>query len=356
MSWITELYVAKLKSNIPRYSKNLELDEIKEFLEVKPYSKNYDDYAKPGVLYFTKDLNALAKELNISRIYPEGLYIAGIYGGERKKGEEEYAGLILEEYRQDSAKFEFKLYNTKDTLVAPIDLLKEYGVEVYKLVYRGEINPFRLKKYLDIILSQQSGDSLKKFLQKALDLNIRNISKDTFNKVKKLVNELKQPSNITPLNMSRYYVAYRRMRAFTSFAFKPITKNIIIKHEVGYVECKNEDVAYYYAIILNYLAFKVVEAGRSFIRDQYARPLLATYIAGLSWNEVDSGMRKKVVELSKVLHEKAPDKEYGNQKVALKAIAQFPDFEELVKILDSKTDKDKLEEALNMVSGKGVEV
>jgi hypothetical protein len=356
MNWITELYVAKLKSNIPEYSKSLELDRIKDFLEISPYGKSYDDYVKPGLLYFTENLNTLARELNVNKIYPMGLYIRGIYGGEEKKHEEKYAGLILEEYQQDDASITFKLHNTRDKLVLPKDLLKEYNIKVYKVVYEGEVNPFKLKKCLNIILSQNDEISLKRFLQKALEWNISRISRDTFKKVEKLINELKQPSNITSLDINKYYVMYRLDRAFTAFSFKPINDNIIIHSTISYIECKNENVSYYYAAILNYLAFKVVESRRSFIRHQYARPLLAIYIAGLSWNDIDGETRKKIIELSKTLHERALDKEYGNQKVALKAIAQFPEFEELVRVLDSKTDKDKLEEALNMVSGKGVEV
>jgi len=53
---------------------------------------------------------------------------------------------------------------------------------------------------------------------------------------------------------------------------------------------------------------------RSFVLDQFARPLLAIYVAGLSWSAVDETTYRRVVELSKVLHEKATSEEYGNQK------------------------------------------
>jgi len=95
--------------------------------------------------------------------------------------------------------------------------------------------------------------------------------------------------------------------------------------------------------------------GRSFIRHQFARPLLAVYIAGLAWKGVDEAARSRVIELSKILHEKAPDMEYANQRIALKGIASFAEFKELVGLLDSKADKERLEDALNIMSGKGVE-
>jgi hypothetical protein len=356
MSWSTELYVVSRKQDIG-YRKSLELDEIKEFLEIRQYSKNYDEYIKPNILYFTEDLNELAKELNVNRVVPKGLYIMGIYGGEKKKGKELYAGIALHEYRYNDVKFEFRLWNTKDMLVAHKELLKEYGIEVYKVVYRGEINPFKLRRFVDVILSKRGECCLKLFLQEVLKINIDRIAhSETIKMIETLIKEVKQPDNIVTLSADRYYVAYRCARAFTAFTFKPQEPNIIIESHVAYVKCEKEDIAYYYAATLNYLAYKVIEAGRSFIRDQFARPLLAVYVAGLSWKDVDEATRSRVVELSKILHEKAPNREYGNQKVALKDIAtRFSEFKELVKLLDSKVDRERLEDALNIVSGKGVE-
>jgi len=355
MSWSSELYVIKLR--LPEgkaYSKNLSLTDIRGYLEVKPYNKSYEDYVKPGLLYFTEDLSILARELNVDRIAPAGLFIGGIYGGEEKKGEEMYAGLILTEYHLDKAVFKFKLYNTTGILAVPTSYLDKYHVKVYKMIYVGEINPFRIIRYLDIILSQRGDNALRKFLEEALKLNERYISREDHKRIKKLIDELQQPSTITTLNTNKYYVVYRRDRAFTASVFKPPDDNFIVKVEVGYIECSNELIAYYYAAVLNYLAFKVIEAKRSFIRHQYARPILVIYVAGLSWNNVGDEVRRRVVELSRELHRKAPNREYSNQRVALRDIAQLPEFRELVNILDSNVDKEALEVALDMVSGKGV--
>jgi hypothetical protein len=97
---------------------------------------------------------------------------------------------------------------------------------------------------------------------------------------------------------------------------------------------------------LNYLAFKVIEFKRTFNKHHVARPLVAIYIAGLTWNDMDEKTRGRIVELSKKLHEKAPGNEYSNQGIALKEMAGLPEFKELVKILDSKVDRSKPEEAL----------
>jgi len=355
VSWENELYVVKLKALSGReYSKKMSLDEIKDYLEITAYNRTYNEYIKPGLLYFTEDLNALARELGVDEIVPMGLYIRGIYGGEKKKGEEEYAGLIVLEHSVEGATFRFRLYNTKDTLIVPVNYLKKYGVKVYRMIYRGEINPFRINRYLNIILSEQGEAMLKKFLGEALELNERSISAETLNKVRKLIGELRQPSVVKPLSRDKYYVVYRCKRAFTAFVYVP-AENSIADSSVPYVETRSEDVAYYYAAILNYLAYTVVRSGRTFNRTQYARPLLAIYIAGLSWNSVDENSRKRIVALSRRLHEKAPAKEYSNQRIALQEIARLPEFKELVEILDAKVDKAKLNDALSLMSGVGIE-
>ena len=355
MSWKSELYTVKLKALSGReYSKKMSLDEIKDYLEITAYNKAYDEYVKPGLLYFTEDPNALARELGVDAIVPKGLYIMGIYGGEKKKGEEEYAGLALLEHGVEGTTFKFRLYNTKDTLFVPVDYLKRYGVKVYRMIYVGEINPFRINRYLNIILSEQGEAKLKKFLEEALKPNERSISAETLNKVRKLIGELRQSSTVKSLSTEKYYVVYRCDRAFTASVYLP-AENSVVESHVSYVETRSEDVAYYYAAILNYLAYAVLRSGRTFNRHQLARPLLAIYIAGLSWNNVDVNSRNRVVELSKRLHEKAPSKEYSNQRVALQEVAELPEFKELVEILDAKVDKAKLDVALSLVSGIGSE-
>jgi len=351
MTWNTKLYTVKL--NMPeglRYSKDLRLDEIRGFLIINPYGKDYDKYIEPGLLYFMKDIDELKRGLGVNKIAPIGLFIMGIYGGEEKKGQPKYAGLVLEQYSIDRAVFRFKLFNTKDELIVPLDLMERYGVSIYKMVYMGGINPFRLDKYINILLSRRGGQSLKQFLKDALDLNSRKISENTQKNVEGLINELKQPDSIKTLNPNKYYVVYRRHRAFTACVIKPEGDNVLAESHVSYVECNNEDMVYYYSAVLNYLAFKLIELKREFNRQQLARPLLAVLIAGLSWNDLDEGTRRDVAELSRTLHSKVPREEYGNQRVALKVISELNEFRKLKSILDSKVDKERLEEALKLVT------
>jgi len=354
MSWSTELYVVSRKPG-RKYSKSLELNEIKDHLEITKLSKSYDDYVTPNLLYFTEDLTKLAKELSVESIRPKGLYIMGIYGGEKKKKKEMYAGIALHEHSYDDIRFRFRLWRTKDLLEVPISLVKRYGVEVFSVVYEGEINPFKLRKYVPVVLSKTGESPLKSFLREALNMNIGKIvHKDTARMIEALISEVKQPNLIIPLNVYKYYVAYRCDRAFTAFAFKPQHPNIIIESHVAYIESSEEEVAYYYGAILNYLAYKVAQLGRTFIRHQFARPLLAVYTAGLAWKDVDEDTRLNVVKYSKALHEKAPSKEYPNQRVALKDVERLSGFKKLVEILDAKVSKENLEIALGIVSGKGV--
>ena len=355
MSWGSELYAVKLEALSGReYSKKMSLDEIKDYLEITAYNKTYDEYVKPGLLYFTEDLDALARELGVDRISPMGLYVRGIYGGEKKKGEEEYAGLVLLEHSVEGDMFKFKLYNTRDKLMVPVSYLKKYGVKIYKMIYGGEINPFKINKHLDIVLSERGESALKKFLDETLKLNERDISMETYGRVKKLINEVRQSAIIKALDIDKYYVVYRSDRAFTGSIHKPSADNIVHSN-VAYFECRDENMAYYYVAVLNYLAYAVVATKRTFIRHQLAKPLLAIYIAGLSWNSMDEDSRNRIVELSKRLHEKAPNKEYSNQRIALQEIARLPEFKELVEILDSKVDKTKLNDTLSLVSGLGID-
>jgi predicted transport protein len=342
-------FVARLRRG-QSIDKRLGFEEIKDLLEIKDFEKEYEEYMRPGLLYFTENIDRLAYELDVEKIYPKGAYIMGLYGGEEKRGEEKYAGIVLENYLFEDAIFRFRLSGIDKTLIAPKDLLKRYGVKIFRLVYIGEINPFRLRRFLDIILSTYGSEALKKFLSETLKINERDISTHIYRRVEKLIEEVRQPSTIKTLDMNKFYVVYRENRIFSSTVVQPFSDNIIIESNVSYVETKDEDKAYYYSAVLNYLAYKVIEFRWTFSRHQFARPLFAVHLSGLSWRDVDEKMRLKVVELSKRLHKKASDKEYNNQKTALKDLFFIQEFRELVKTLDQTVEKERLESSLRIVS------
>jgi hypothetical protein len=58
-----------------------------------------------------------------------------------------------------------------------------------------------------------------------------------------------------------------------------------------------------------------------------------------------------VVDLSRQLHREAPGKEYGNQGVALKELGGHPAFRQLKELLDRAVSRERLEKALDLVSG-----
>jgi hypothetical protein len=342
-------FVARLKKG-QSIDKRLGLEEIKDLLEIKNFEREYEEYMRPGLLYFTENIDRLAYELDVDKIYPKGAYIMGLYGGEEKRGEEKYAGIVLENYSFEDAIFRFRLSGIDKTLIAPKDLLKRYGVKIFRLVYMGEINPFRLRRFLNIILSTYGSDSLKRFLSEALKINERDISTHIYRRVEKLIEEVRQPSTVKPLDVNKFYVVYRGSRIFSSTVVQPFSDDVIISEHVSYVETKDEDKAYYYSAVLNYLAYKVIKFRWTFSRTQLARPLFAVHLSGLSWREADEKTRLKAVDLSKRLHEKAPDKEYNNQKTALKDLFFIQEFRELVKTLDQIVEKERLESSLRIVS------
>jgi hypothetical protein len=351
-----KFYVVALKSDaMSRYSKRLTLEKIGGWLEVKEYERSYEEYIRPVMLYFTEDLNELAKALSVDRVVPKGLYIMGVYGGEKKKGVESYAGLILENYVLRGGLFEFRLYNTIKVVDVPQSMLKEHGVSVYEMVYVGEIDPFRLRRLIPILLSREGGGKLREFINKVVEIHRKSLPDEDVKKISKLAEEVEQPENIEALKIDRWYAIYRVDRAFTALTFKPTINSTVIHSQVGYLESSDENIAYYYAAVLNYLAYNVIKLKRSFMRHQYGRPLLAIVVAGLAWNNVGDDIRRRVVELSKLLHEKVPCKEYSNQKVALNDISTISEFKELISALDKWVDRDRLKEALKIVSGEETE-
>jgi len=344
-----QTFVARLKKG-QSIDKRLGLEEIKDLLEIKAFEREYEDHMRPGLLYFTENIDRLAYELNVDKIYPMGEYIVGLYGGEEKSGEEKYAGIVLENYSFEDAIFRFRLSGIDKTLIAPKDLLKRYGIKIFKLIYMGEMNPFRLRRFLDVILSTYGSDSLKKFLSETLKINERDISTHIYRRVEKLIEEVRQPSTVKPLDMNKFYVVYRRSRIFSSTTVQPFTNDVIIDQHASYVETKDEDKAYYYSAVLNYLAYKVIEFEWTFLRSQFARPLFAVHLSGLSWRDVDEETRLKVVKLSRRLHDKASDKEYNNQKIAFNDLLLMQEFRELIKSLDQTVEKERLESSLRIVS------
>ena len=331
------------------YSKSLHLKP--GLIEFREFNKTYDEYIAPSLLYFTEDFQEIAKKLNVKKVIPMGQYIRGLFGGETGRGEP-YAGLVLEEHKYINSEFVFRLYGTSSKLCVPRKWLDKYHVDVYELIYVGMIYPFRLANTLPVLLSEQGPDNLRLFLKKTLETYARDIASKDAQKIRALISELKQPSSPEKLQTGLYYVVYRCDRAFTACFVKPTSSKMILDSHVSAIECSNEDKAHYYVAILNYLAYKVITEKRSFIHHQFARPALAIIVAGLGWNDIDENIRNQIAEKSRKISQKTPIKESPNQRVALNRVVKYPEFKEIVKLLDEHINREYLEEALNLVSGK----
>jgi len=158
---------------------------------------------------------------------------------------------------------------------------------------------------LRVILSDKGEEDLKEFLRQLKD----RVSSEDKSLIERLINEVKI-GKLLKFNPKKWYVIYRGQRSFASVVIKGDT-NLKTDHHVVILETSTPEVAYYYSGVLNYLVSKVE---KGFIRDQFARPLLAIIRAGLEWRAED--WQYEIAELSKELH-KLAEKEYKNLNTKL---------------------------------------
>jgi len=248
--------------------------------------------------------------------------------------------------------FKFRLHNTSRTLEVPTTWLQKHDIDLYDLIYVGEVFPFKIRRTLKILLSRRGRTSLKSFLMEALNANLDRLTSDDVSKINGLINEVRQPVNPATLNEGKWYVIYRCDRAFTAATIRP-TANTILDSHLSAIECSSEEIADYYTAILNYLAYMVIIQDRTFIRHQFARPVLAITIAGLSYKNIERSLSDNISKLSRMLKNLigAQSLNFSNQREALQHIAHLPEFQQIVQLIDMKISRDTLEEALNLVSG-----
>ena len=149
-----KLYRAKVEYE-KSYSKNLKLSTGDISIALEEYPKSYEEYIQPLKAYFFGDSSEIAKLLGVKKVVRKGEYIMGIFGGEKKKGKREYAGLVVTSYSYDgvSKVWYVKLYGLDKYVEVPDSVMNKYGVRFYKLIYRGDVHPFSIAKFYDILLS-----------------------------------------------------------------------------------------------------------------------------------------------------------------------------------------------------------
>jgi len=359
------LYTANVKFKGKRYSKSYRLSTGDIIVELYEYQKSYDEYVQPLISYYSENEQVLARALNVKDIIKKGEYIMGIFGGEEKRGKETYAGLVVvsESYDKDMDKCILRLYRMDSSIDAPHDLFEKYDCGIFNLIYRGCIHPFNISCIYRVLLSKGGSENLKKFLQEVLILNEDRLAEDNVRKLEILIKEVVQPREPKFLDKGMNYVIYRGKRTFSAIAFKPKENNYILDSSVASIDCSDEeDKAYFYAAVLNYLAYKAIQLRRPFIRDQYARPIRAIIGAELTWNivsERDEKLAQDIVKLSKELHIKASerfrDKKYSQERQAFNDLESIGEFQKLILLLDNYISKyvghKQLEDALSWVAG-----
>ena len=281
----TRLYVGRVKYS-GKYLKSFKLSTRDLFVELKEYDKKYEEYVQPLIAYYAGADEILVSTLQVKNIVKKGEYIMGIFGGEEKKGKETYAGLVVTDKKYDPIldRLYIKLYRMNEFIEVSTRIFNKYRCNIYKLIYRGCVHPFIVSCIYDILLSRKGKDSLKEFIKSIIIENENRLLETEKRKLEILQKELIQPDYIKTLIPKRYYVIYRCQRTFSAVVFSPNTDSFIVESHLAYIDCDNEaDKAYFYAAALNYLAYKAIQLKRSFIRDQFARPIKALIGAELTW-------------------------------------------------------------------------
>ncbi len=302
-------------------------------LDMKEMQETFRESINRVLEYFSQPQGSLEKALGVDKVYKKGSYIMGLFGGESKKGKEKYAGLVIEEI-VESYPYRIRLYNTES-------FIELYEDEYLKnIITFPVVRPFFYKK-LYILLSEKGEKDLKNFLLKISE----EASPNDRQKIKKLIEELKQ-GKLLRLNPKKWYVVYRRIRTFVSFALQG-NSEYVPDDSVSIIETSSKEKAYYYAGALNYLVSKVK---KGFIRNQFARPLLALIKAGLEWRDED--WQYKVAELSEILHHKSESlfRNVNSKQVKkyLEILEKEKEWKELKKLFDKNVVN--LEEAVKEVA------
>jgi len=199
---------------------------------------------------------------------------------------------------------------------------------------RGVIYPFAIIRFFKLLYVSGGKNKLKNTL-----MSLYSVYGRLLNNTISTLKVPKEPS-IPCRAINRYYVVYRRQRTFTATVITPKLlreicsaggDGIIIDQNVSYLEVDNEDIAYYYAAILNYMIYKVKALNLGgFVRDQFGRPLQAIAESGLEW--LGLNWQKDVADLSKRVSGEA-------RNIALKSLnlsVELPLFE----LIDHGRDED----------------
>ncbi|MEN2999561.1 MAG: hypothetical protein ABDH61_03190, partial [Acidilobaceae archaeon] len=316
---------------------------------------SYKEYLEPGLRWARSAREDIAAELSVKEVKIGG-YVRGIAGGERKRGREPYAGLRVDKYEREGDRIRIRLANLKKEYSLPdrlaTELMKRHGVGIYDLHYGAlPYVPERIK----VLLSTRGSRGLQEFISELVEQlqadpggNLEEEDRERLLRLREeLRAQLQEPVEGKP------YVAYRN-KGFLAAYVTMGRRGEAFSDRITLARCESEEQAYYYAAVLNYLAYHVILSERSFARDLYQKPLEVVARTGLSWKEVPEELRRRVAQLSRELEELAVGRELGSRGGSLRTLAEHARFQELMRALDEHIERrggrEQLEEALDLVS------
>jgi hypothetical protein len=311
------------------------------------FVENYADAIKPLLEYFSSS----SELIGVERVSRQGALLRPQFSGHRKKYEAVAIGLAISIVHHDAVRGVFrgrplnvdelkKAYNYDDVVfeVAQGDLLNNTSW----FLELSQVYPLSITRVFKILYNP-SIVTLRAFLEAIYGKYGKALS-ETFK-------HLKVPSKPT---LSRdevekgdvYIVVYRCQRSFVAAVLSPAViremlatgiDKLIISNTLAYLITRDENVAYYYATVLNYLVQAVKMFKGSFILNQYGRPVEAIRIANLEWSGEE--WQFKAAELSRKASEKA-------RRITLQSLGIVKDVK-LYELIDRGMDieiKDKLGE------------
>ena len=277
------------------------------------FVEKYTDAIKPLLEYFSSS----SELIGIERVLRQGDLLRPQFSGHRKKYEDVAIGLAISIVHHDVVRgiFRGRPLNVDE-------LKKVYGYDdvVFEVAQENLLN--NASWFLE--LSQVYPFSIVRVFKVLYNPNIvalQVLLKAVYGKygkaLSKTLKHLKVPSKPT---LSRdeverrdvYIVMYRCQRSFVAAVLTPAIiremfvtgiDKLIISNTLAYLITRDENIAYYYATVLNYLVHAVKMLKGSFILNQYGRPVEAIRVANLEWGEEE--WQFKVAELSRKASEKA---------------------------------------------------
>jgi len=301
-----------------------EVLEVSPEWNVRPLGTTLKDSLKEAFEYFASRTN-LEELLGVEKVHRRGTYITGLVGNNERDG------LIIEEVGDLGVRL-----NSGYLFVSIPDQA------IRRLLYYPNVKPF-FSDIVSVVAPLEGEERLKEVLLEASE----KAPPDYRSRLESLARIARIRQDVL-FKGGSFYVVFRGVGAPVASVIegKP---GMFGDQRLAFIETK-ENQAFYYAGVLSYLTSRVPTG---FLRNQFARPLLALVKAGLEWRDED--WQYEVADLSRAIHEIAPARyselrKRGTKLVRkyLEALDEVEEWERLKSILDSHV-KD-LDAAIAMIA------